>query len=142
MISISTIRTNLKSVISNLVTGSTVSVVYDYFEPNVSGFPAIVFDITNNNDEYLTNKENLLKITFSAYVIVEIFQNEIEDATRLLDTVTDALIVELRKESNISLSGAVDWISPVVGPRQQVETPSGMAFQQQLDIVLNVADTI
>jgi hypothetical protein len=53
MISISTIRTNLKSVISNLVTGSTVSVVYDYFEPNVSGFPAIVFDITNNNDELM-----------------------------------------------------------------------------------------
>ena len=141
-ISISTIRTNLKTVVSNLVTGSTVSVVYDYFEPNVSGFPAIVFDITNNTDDYLTNKENLLKITFSAYIIVEIFQNEVEDATRLLDTVTDALIVELRKEANISLSGAVDWISPVVGPRTQVETPSGMAFQQQLDIVLNVADTI
>lgn len=141
-ISISTIRTNLKTVISNLVTSSTVSVVYDYFEPNVSGYPAIVFDITNNTDDYLTNKENMLRITFSAYVIVEIFQNEVEDATRLLDTVTDALITELRDEDNLSLSGAVDWISPVVGPRQQVETPSGMAFQQQLDIVLNVADII
>lgn len=141
-ISISTIRTNLKAVVSNLVTSSTVSVVYDYFEPNVSGYPAIVFDITNNTDDYLTNKENMLRITFSAYVIVEIFQNEVEDATRLLDTVTDALITELRDEDNISLSGAVDWISPVVGPRQQVETPSGMAFQQQLDIVLNVADII
>jgi hypothetical protein len=116
--------------------------VYDYFEPNVSGYPAIVFDITNNTDDYLTNKENLLKITFSAYVIVEIFENGVEDATRLLDTVTDALILELRDEDNISLSGAVDWISPVVGPRQQVVTSSGMAFQQQLDIVLNVADII
>jgi hypothetical protein len=142
MISISTIRSNLKTVISNLVTSTTVSVVYDYFEPNVSGYPAIVFDITNNTDDYLTNKENLLKITFSAYIIVEIFENGVEDATKLLDTVTDALIVELRDEDNLSLSGAVDWISPVVGPRQQVETPRGMAFQQQLDIVLNVADTI
>jgi hypothetical protein len=141
-ISIGTIRSNLKTVISNLVTSTTVAVVYDYFEPSVSGYPVIMFDITNNTDEYLTNKENLLKITFSAYILVEIFQNEVEDATRLLDTVTDALIVELRKEANISLSGAVDWISPVVGPRQQVETPRGMAFQQQLDIVLNVADTI
>lgn len=142
MISISTIRTNLKGVISNLVSSSTVSVVYDYFEPNVSGYPAIVFDITNNTDAYLTNKENLLKITFSAYVIVEVFENGIEDATRLLDTVTDALITELRDEDNISLSGAVDWISPVVGPRQQVQTTRGMGFQQQLDIVLNVADAI
>jgi hypothetical protein len=142
MIQISTIRTNLKAVVSNLVTGGTASVVYDYYEPNLSGYPAILFDITNNNDSYLTNKENLLKITFSAYIVVEIFQNNVEDATRLLDTVTDALIVELRKENNQSLSGAIDWIQPVVGPRQQVETPSGMAFQQQLDIVLNVADTI
>lgn len=141
-ISIGTIRQNLKTVVSNLITGSTVSVVYDWFEPNVSGYPAIVFDITNNDDNYLTNKENLLKITFSAYIIVEIYENGVEDATRLLDTVTNALIVELRKESNISLSGAVDWISPVVGSREQVPTQNGMAFQQRLDIVLNVADTI
>ncbi len=142
MISIQDIRSNLKTVVSNLVTGTTVSVVYDYFEPNVSGYPAIIFDITNNTDDYLTNRENLLKITFSAYILVEIFQNGVEDATRLLDTVTDALIVELRKEENISLSGTVDWISPVVGPRQQVQTTRGMAFEQRLDIVLNVADAI
>lgn len=142
MISISTIRSNLKTVISNLVTSTTVAVVYDYFEPNVSAYPAIVFDITNNNDNYLTNRENLLKITFSAYVIVEIFNNGVEDATRLLDSVTDALIVELRKDENQSLSGSIDYIQPSVGPRQQAETPRGMAFQQQLDIVLNVADTI
>lgn len=141
-ISIGTIRTNLKTVIDELVTDSVVSVVYDYFEPNVSGYPAIVFDITNNSDTYLTNQENLLRITFTAYIIVEIYKNEVENATNLLDTVTDALIVELRKETNLSLSGAVDWVSPVVGARQQVETTRGMAFQQQLDIVINVADTI
>lgn len=141
-ISIGTIRTNLKGVISNLVSSSVVSVVYDYYQPNVSGYPAVVFDITNNSDAFLTNKENMLRITFSAYVLVEIRQNGIEDATDLLDTVTDALIVELRKESNMSLSGEVDWISPTVGPRQQVETPNGMAFSQQLDIIVNVADTV
>jgi len=142
MISIGTIRTNLKTVISNLVTSSTVSVVYDYYEPNLSGYPAIVFDITDNSDDYLTTQENLLKITFSAYIIVEIYKNEIENATRLLDTVTDALIVELRKSTNLSLAGSVDWIQPVVGARQQVETPNGQAFQQKLDIKINVSDTI
>jgi hypothetical protein len=142
MISIGTIRTNLKGVVSNLVTASVVSVVYDFFKPDVSGYPAVVFDITNNSDAFLTNKENLLKITFSAYILVEIYNNGIEDATRLLDTVTDALIVELRKESNLSLSGSVDWISPAIGPRTQIETPNGQAFSQQLDITINVADTI
>lgn len=142
MIQLSTIRTNLKAVMSNLVTSSTVAYVYDFYQPNIQGYPAIIFDITNNTDGFLTNKENLLKITYTAYILVEIFQNQIEDATDLLDTVTDALIVELRKESNLSLSGAVDWVSPAIGPRQQVETPNGQAFSQQLDIVINVADTI
>jgi hypothetical protein len=142
MINLTQIRTNLKSVVSNLVTSSTVSVVYDYYEPEVASYPAIVFDISNQSDSFLTNRENLLKITFTAYVIVEIYKNQIENATDLLDTVTDSLIVELRKESNMSLSGTVDWISPTIGPRLQVETPRGQAFQQQLDIVINVADSI
>jgi hypothetical protein len=141
-ISIQTIRTNLKSVISNLVTSSTVSVVYDYYEPDVSGYPAIAFDISNQTDAFLTNRENLLKITFTAYVLVEVYQKQIEQATDLLDTVTDSLITELRKEANLTLSGAIDWISPVVGPRTQTETPRGQAFMQQLDIICNVADVI
>jgi hypothetical protein len=139
---ISTIRQNLKSVISNLVTGSSVSVVYDYFEPNVSGYPAIIFDITNNSDAFLTNKENLLKITFTAYILVEIYNNGIEDATDLLDSVSDLLIEELRKESNMTLSGQADWISPVIGARSQIETPRGQGFMQQLDIVINVSAQI
>jgi hypothetical protein len=119
-----------------------VSVVYDYYEPNLSGYPAIAFDISNQSDSFLTNRENLLKITFTSYIIVEVYKNQIENATDLLDTVTDALITELRKEANLSLSGTVDWISPVIGERLQIETPSGQAFQQKLDIVINVADAI
>jgi len=142
MIEISTIRTNLKAVISNLVTSSIVSVVYDYDEPNLASYPAIVFDISNNTDSFLTNKENLLKITFTAFIVVEIFNKNLSQATYLLDDVTDKLIVELRKESNLSLSGAVDWISPTVGPRNQIETPTGMGFVQQLDININVSDLI
>ena len=141
-LNISNIRSGLKGVISNLVTSTTISVVYDYYEPNVSGYPAVVFDITNNSDSFLTTTENLIKITFSAYILVEIYQNGIEDATDLLDTVTDSLIEELRKTSNMSLGGNVDWISPVIGPRSQIETPNGQAFSQQLDIIVNLASTI
>lgn len=143
MISIGTIRTNLKGVISNLINQSVIAVVHDYYKPDLGNqYPAVVFDITSNTDDYLTNKENLLKITFTAYLIVEIIVDGIEDATRRLDTVTDALIVELRKESNLSLSSSVDWVSPAIGPRTQIETTNGQAFSQQLDIQINVADTI
>lgn len=141
-INIGTIRTNLKGVLQNLVTNTVVAVVYDYYEPDVSGYPAIVFDITDNKDSFLTNQENLLKMTFTAYILVEIISKNISQATSILDTVTDEAIELLVAESNLSLGGTVDWISPVIGPRTQIETPNGQAFMQELNIELNISRTI
>lgn len=142
MLNISTIRSELKSLISNLVTSTQIAVVYDYYEPNVSGYPAVVFDITSNTDSFFTNKENLIKIVFTAYILVEIPNQQLESAKDALDSVTDALIVELRKENNLTLGGYADWVSPAVGARQQVETPSGQAFSQQLDITINATGLV
>ncbi len=86
--------------------------------------------------------ENLLKITFTAYIAVEVKTEGLEQAKDLLDNVTDLLITELRKKENLNLSGTVDWISPAIGARNQSESPSGQVFVQQLDIVLNVSDLI
>ena len=136
-IQIGQLRTQLKSVISNLVTSTTVAVVYDYYEPNISAYPAIVFDITSNTDAFFTNKENIIKIVFTAYILVAIQGQNIETAKDTLDTVTDTLITELRKESNLTLGGYVDWVTPAVGPRSQVETTNGQVYSQQLDITVN-----
>lgn len=141
-IQISQLRSQVKSVISNLVTSTQIAVVYDYYEPNVSGYPAIVFDITSNTDAFFTNKENIIKIVFSAYILVEIANEGIEQAKSTLDTVTDALIVELRKQSNLTLGGYADWITPAVGARQQIETPNGNAYSQQLDITVNATGLV
>ena len=136
-IQISQLRTNLKSVISNLVTSTQIAVVYDYYEPEVSGYPAIVFDITSNTDSFFTNKENLIKIVFTSYILVEVQGKNIETAKTILDNVTDSLIVELRKETNLTLNGYADWITPAVGARTQMETPQGQVYSQQLDITVN-----
>lgn len=141
-INISTIRANLKGVMQNLVTGGTAVAVYDYYEANPDGYPSIVFDITDNSDAFLTNQENLLAITFTAYVIVEVYNKNVEQATDILDSVTDALLDELSDQTNMSLSGAADWISPVIGPRNQIATPSGQGFMQQLDIKVNVSRVV
>lgn len=140
--SITTIRAGLKTVISNLITSTQVAVVYDYYEPNVSGYPAVIFDITDNTDAFLTNNENMIKIVFTAFIIVEIISKQLDSATSILDSVTDALITELRKQSNMSLGGSVDWVSPVVGPRSQIETPNGNAYAQQLNITVNVSASV
>ncbi len=137
MLNIGTLRTNLKSVISNLVSSTTIAVVYDYYEPNISAYPAIVFDITSNTDAFFTNKENIIKIVFTAYVLVAIEGRTIETAKDTLDTVTDTLITELRKESNLTLGGYADWVTPAVGARSQIETPNGNVYSQQLDITVN-----
>jgi len=140
--SLTNIRSQLKTVITNLVSSTQIAIVYDYYEPNVSGYPAVVFDISSNTDSFFTNKENMIKTVFTAYIIVEIPNDGINDAKNKLDIVTDALITELRKESNLTLGGYADWISPAVGARQQTDTPSGQAFVQQLDITVNTTGLV
>lgn len=136
-LNIGTIRTQLKSVIQNLVTSTTIAVVYDYYEPNVSGYPAVLFDITSNSDAFFTNKENMIKIVFTAYILVAIQGQNIETAKDTLDTVTDSLITELRKQTNLTLGGYADWVTPAVGARSEIETPNGQVYSQQLDITVN-----
>jgi hypothetical protein len=84
----------------------------------------------------------MIKIVFSAYILVEIANDGIRDAKDKLDNVTDALIVELRKQSNLTLGGYADWITPAVGARQQIETPNGNAYSQQLDITVNATGLV
>ena len=142
VLNIQNIRAGLNAVIAQLVTDEKIVVVYDYYEPNPSGYPVIMFDITNNADSFLTDNENLVSITFTAYILVEVFTEGIDASKDILDDVTDSLLAELRSAGNLSLGGTVDWITPAIGPRDQIETPSGQAFSQQLDIVANVASSI
>lgn len=139
---LATIRSNLKGIMQNLVTSTTVAVVYDYYESNPTGYPAIVFDITDNSDSFLTTSENLMVVTFTAYVLVEVLNKNVEQATDILDTVTDALIDIVSDKDNITLSGEADWISPTVGPRNQIETPNGQAFMQELSIKVNTSRVV
>jgi len=139
---IANIRSELKTVLTNLVTSTQVAVVYDYYEPNVSGYPAIIFDISSNTDAFLTNNENLNKIVFTAYVMTDIKVSGIEDSKDMLDTITDSAMTLLRSKTNMALDGEVDWISPVVGPRSQIDTPNGQVFAQQFDITVNVSSSV
>lgn len=136
---IATIRANLKTLLQT-VTG--ISAVYDSFETNVSGYPVILFDISNSESTMLTDTENIRKITFSIYILSEFSVATRDTAKSLLDTITQAVVVALEDIDNISLSGSVDWLMPTVGPREEISTTNGMAFSQKLDVVVNVASSI
>ena len=135
----STIRSNLKTL---LQTVTEIQYVYDYFNPNIEGYPAIIFDISNNDNQMLTDTENLRKITFSIYILVEVSVVGQSEAKRILDVASKQVITALEKITNISLSGSVDWIMPTLGKRQQFETPEGATMSQELILDVKVSSSI
>jgi hypothetical protein len=136
---IATIRTNIKTL---LQTVTQFSFVYDYLNPNIEGYPAIVFDMTNNESEMLTDTENLRTITFTVYLLTEIGVKGQQGAIDILDVATNNAITALEKITNMSLSGSVDWIMPTVGPREQIAGPNGALFSQRLDINAKISTSI
>lgn len=136
---LATIRANLKTL---LQTVTQISFVYDFFQPTVEGYPAIIFDITNNESEMLTDAENLRTITFSVYILAEIKTATLTGAKDLLDAATKAVVEALEDIDNLTLTNSVDWIMPTVGPREQSQTPEGAVLSQRLDIQVKVSSSI
>lgn len=134
-----TIRANLKTL---LQTVTEIAYVYDFNNPNVEGYPAIVFDISNNESEMLTDAENIRTITFSVYILAEITVKGQSAAKTILDTATKKVVEALEDIDNLTLSGAVDWLMPTVGPREQFNSPEGAVFSQRLDVQVKVASSI
>lgn len=130
---IATIRANLKTLLQT-VTEIDDANIYDYAEPNISGYPAIVFDIAEQDDEWKTNKDVLRTILFRVYILAEVGIAGLDDAKGILDGATKAVVEALESAANQTLSGAVDWMMPTTGPRSQIQGPSGNLLSQQLDV--------
>lgn len=136
---LATIRANIKTILSGI---TALAYVYDYYNPAIAGYPAVIFDIINEDGSMLDDSNNLRVITFGIYLYVEIpVQGQIA-AKDSLDTLTALVVNALELKSNDTLSGACDWLMPTVGRRQQIETTEGMVFMQELQVKVNVASTI
>jgi len=134
-----TIRANIKTL---LQTVTEIAFVYDRRNPNIEGYPAIIFDIDRNDNEMLTNVENLRTITFRIWIIQEVGVKGANDANGFLDTTTQKVVVALEKIANLDLSGQVDWIMPVEGARQEVTSPEGSVIWQILDLKVRVSSSV
>jgi hypothetical protein len=134
-----TIRANLKTL---LQTVTKIANVYDQYETNVAGYPAIIFDISKNESDMLTDAENIRKITFSIYILAEITIAGRDTAKGLLDNATQDVITALEAKANQSLSGSIDWMMPTVGARDEFAVVDGQVFSQKLDVVMYVASSI
>ena len=106
--------------------------VYDYHNSNLEGFPAITFDVSEATDDFLTNAENIRKVSWQIVIYQELTDRGLSAANALLDAATDAVIAKL--EGNSSLGGVVDYSSAVAGRRETIETPNGLARAQYLTL--------
>ena len=133
------IRTALKTLLATI---TEIAFVYDRRNPNIEGFPAVIFDITNNENIMLTNTQNQRTITYTLYIIAEIGTAGATQANTILDIATKKVVEILEDKDNITLSGNADWIMPVVGAREEVSSPNGSQIWQQLDLQVRVVSSI
>lgn len=136
---IGSIRAAIKAL---LTTVSSVAYVYDYMAPKVDGYPAIIFDLDNEDAQYLDSVNNTRTLTFKIWVACEIPVDGLQSAKTLLDGVTADVVNILEKLTNQTLSGTADWCIPVIGKRDQSNSPSGNFLYQELLLKVNVVSYV
>lgn len=136
---IGAIRAALKALITTV---SSVQVVFDYMNPTLTGYPAVIFDLDNEDAQMLDDANNTRTLTFKVWVVCEIPENGLVAAKDLLDSVTKDVVNVLEKLSNQTLSGNCDWMIPVIGKRDQTNSPEGNFYYQELLLKVNVVSSI
>lgn len=136
---LATIRGKIKTL---LQTVTEIAYVYDRRNPNIEGYPAIIFDIERNDNVMLTNVENLRTITFRVWILAEVGVAGAANANRILDNATKAVVNAVEDIDNLQLGGDVDWITPVEGARQEVASPNGSIIWQILDLRTNISSSV
>ena len=133
MASFASIRTKIKAVLDSI---TELSVVKDFHESNLDGFPAATFDVSSNEGEFLTNRENLRTIAYTIVIYQEVTVKTPSEAKDILDVVADKVVETFESQTlgNFDLGGEVEWCIPLVGPRGQFQSPNGLVMFQELSL--------
>lgn len=132
-------RAALKSLLSTI---AGIAFIYDYANPDIAGYPAIIFDVSNEDAEMLDEANNVRTIQFSIWILQEIPVAGEQAAKSSLDAIAKAVINALELSANTTLGNTVDWTMPVSGKRQHMPTPQGAAFVQEIMLNAKVASAI
>lgn len=131
MATFSTIRAKIKSGLSTI---TEIAFVYDFHQPNLEGYPAVTFDVSENTGSFLTNKENLRTINFDIVIYQEITVKGLDEATNILDACADKIVTVFESPTYTDLQGEVDWCVPLAGPRGTFQSPQGLVLYQRLSL--------
>lgn len=137
MASFTSIRSAIKS---QLQAVTELAYVYSFHNPNIEGYPACSFDVSDAKNDFLTNTENVRKYSWQIVVYQEITVKGLDLANTILDATTDAVISKL--ETNMTLGSVVDFSNPVIGNRETIETPSGLVRAQYLTLVTTTVASV
>ena len=126
------IRTKIKAILDGI---SGFDFVSDFHDVDLTSFPAVTFDIGQESGSFLTNKENQRKVTFNIIIYQEVTTAGLDKAKRIVDERTLEVIDAFAND--FSLSGEVDFCTPLAGQRGQFDAGHGKVFFQQLDLECN-----
>lgn len=135
------VRAALKALLQTCSTVASAN-VYDSRKTNIDGYPAIIFDLTNESGTMLDEITNVRVLTFTIWVVVEVSVAGQATAGATLDACVKEVVNLLEKASNAELSGTVDWTMPAVGQRDEVATPEGNTLYQEIKLQCNVSSTL
>ena len=138
MASLSTIRTTIKNKLTTLLNNKAR--VYAYYESNPQQYPVVIFDIASQQNEFITNLENMSAITFKLILLIDQADANAssglteQEATDKLDELVDLIVSSL--ETDFSLGGVVDYCTPTVGNRETIAIANGIGKAQYINLVV------
>jgi len=97
------IRSELKSIIDAIKVAAGIATVYNYPPTTVGNTPAVAILDGRSDDSYGDTARNMVETQFIVRTMVEKTTDDSTQMTALL-TVVDALLVELRKNTNATLN--------------------------------------
>lgn len=107
-----------------------VQVKYPH-KADLTGFPAITFDVSDNSSDFLTQSDNVETISFQIAIWQTIKIKGEKAATDILNARTDEVVALLRATDG-NMAGAVDWSILSPGRRIRVAVGVGDAYVQFL----------
>lgn len=126
-------RQDIRIAIKNkLQSVSSIAFVYSFHTADLEGYPAATFDLSEIENEFLTNKENLRTFSIKIVLYQEITEKGLDAAEIILNNVADAVVSAI--ESDLTLGGTVDWCEPLVGPKGTFETSQGLTLFEELTL--------
>lgn len=137
MSTVATIRSAIKTKLDAI---SSISFVYDHSRAVFEGYPAVVFELFDFENSFLTTADNLQTYTFRITIFQETKIQGLDSATDLVDTVQNDIIIAL--EGDFSLTGEVVWCNPTLGDREITETGQGLVVTQDIDLKCNEATQV